>query len=402
MIPLTDMANAYTNEQLFLLLVTRVYFATSGINDLRDFMSSRNINWQLVYKIARSHSIRPFVYHVIIANKLDIPAEFKAKLENDYRIALQKNMIQGSITAEITSDLKKHGIDVISYKGASLTARYYENPAMRESLDIDFIADQKDLAAIEDYFIGKGYLMQEGVPRTYLPFYCRFFKDMVYRIPKYDFNVEIHWSLLNRFAGKYPSYDFFEPHAISCKTTYGEYTVLSPPYEFLATVSNHLVKDMSTRLKYLADIACMLSKYPDLLADPILLQTAEKYGFKKKLKKGLSLVDNLIGVKIPDNYLSDLNSEDLLTPLAYPIAIGKFQFNNFTFIKRSLALQDDFKNKARLLLSCFSYFFIPSYLDINTCRLPASFLPILFILRPFRLALQKAGLTRRNKPFKND
>jgi len=402
MIPLKDIADTYPDEQLFLLLLTRVYFATARIDELRDFISSRNIDWQLVYKIARAHSIRPFVYHVILAKKLDVLAEFKSKLENDYQMALQKNMMQGLMTAEITRDLKKLGIDVISYKGASLAARYYENIAMRESVDIDFIANRKDIAAIEDYFIGKDYFPKETVPRKYLSFYSRFFKDMVYRIPKYDGKVEIHWSLVDLFAGKFPSYAFFKPYTLSHKTVYGEYTVLSPPCEFLATVSNHLVKDMSTRFKYLIDLTCMLSKYPDLLNDPIILETAEKYGFKKKLKVGLSLIDNLIGVKIPGYYHADLSREDLSIPLAYPRAIGKFQFNDITFIKRSLALQDNFKNKIRLLLSCFSYFFIPSYLDINAYRLPAVFLPLLFILRPFRLALQKLGLTGKNKPIKKN
>ena len=396
------MADTYPDEQLFLLLLTRVYFSTSDIDELRDFVASRTINWQLVYKIARSHSIRPFVYHVILTKKLDVPAQFRSKLENDYQIALQTNMMQGLMTAKITSDLKKQGIDVISYKGASLAARYYENPAMRESVDIDFIANQEDLAKIEDYLIGRDYLIQEGVPRRYLAFYSRFFKDMVYRIPKYDCNIEIHWSLLNRFAGKFPAYAFFKPHTIQYKTVYGEYTILPPSYEFLATVSNHLVKDMSTRFKYLIDLACMLSKYPDLLNDPIIMETAENYGFKKKLKKGLSLIDSLVGVRIPGDYLSDLSREDLSIPLAYPIAIDKFQFNNFSFLKRSLALQDSFKNKVRLLLSCFSYFFIPSYLDINAYRLPAFFLPLLFILRPFRLAFQKVGLTGQNKPIKKN
>jgi hypothetical protein len=225
---------------------------------------------------------------------------------------------------------------------------------------------------------------------------------MVYRIPKYDGNVEIHWSLLNRFAGKFPSYAFFKPHAISYKTAYGEYTTLAPSYEFLATISNHLVKDMSTRFKYMIDLSCMLSQYPDLLDDPVILETAEKYGFKKKLKNGLSLINSLIGVKIPNNYLADLNREDMSVPLAYPRAINKFQFNDIGFIKRSLALQDSFKNKVRLLLSCFSYLFIPSYLDINAYPLPAVFLPLLFILRPFRLAFQKLGLARVNKPIKKD
>jgi hypothetical protein len=402
MIQLKDISEIYPNEQLFLLLLTRVYFSTSGIDELQTFAKSRIINWDLVYKIARLHRVRPFVYHVLSTSNLDVPAQFKSKLKNDYQAAMQKNMMQALVTAEIAADLKKRGIEVISYKGASLAARYYENPAMRESVDIDFLADQKDIARIEDYLISKGFLLKEGVPRRYLAFYSRFFKDMVYRIPKYDCNVEIHWSLLNRFAGKYPTCDFFKPHTRLYKTKHGEYTVLSPSYDFLATVSNHLVKDMGIRLKYLVDISCMLSKQPGLLDDPVILETAESYGFKKKLKKGLSLVNQLVGIPIPDNYLSELDIEDISVPLAYPTAISRLQFNDRRFVKRSLALQDNLTNKIRLLFSCFSYFFIPSYLDINAYRLPAFFLPLLFFLRPFRLLAQKIRLVNGKTSIKKN
>lgn len=402
MIPLKDIEDIYSNEQLLVLLIARVYFSTSGVSEVNDFVSSHGINWQLVYEIARSHRIRPFLYHVIHSAGVNVPGEFKLKLQNDYHTALKKNMAQAIVTAEITRELKGIGLHVISYKGASLETRYYENPAMRESVDVDFIADQNEVAEIEDYLINKGYLMKESVPRRYLAFYSRFFKDIVYRIQKYDGNVEIHWSLLNQYSGKYPSYAFFKPHAFQQKTKYGEYTILSPPYEFLATASNHLVKDMCTRFKYLIDITCMLYVHSDLLDDPIILETAEKYGFEKKLKKGLSLVNQLVGAKIPENYLHDLSKADLVVPLAYPPAISSFQFNNFTFIKRSLSLQDSFKNKVGLILSCLFYFFIPSYIDINTFRLPVIFLPLLFILRPFRLLFQKIGLTAGNKSFKKD
>jgi len=389
MIALNEIADIYSSEQLFLLLVSRLYFSTSSIDELNNFIGSHDIDWKLVKKIAKTHGIRPFVHHVVHKHQLNIPADFKSNLEGDHRIALNRNMAEAVVAAKITDGLKKRGVSVISYKGPLLAMQYYENMAMRESVDIDFIVDQSDVAKIEDYFISCGYPAKETVPGGYLKLYLPLFRDIVYRIPEYNFNVEIHWALLNRFAGRYPSYGFFKPHAIPCQTMYGNFTTLSPVYEFLAVISNHLVKDMGTKFKCHIDIACMLFKYPDLLNEPIILETARKYAFEKKLKKGLSIMEELIGIKIPGNYRTQPTREEIAIPSAYPIAINKFQFDNGAYMKRSLALQDNFKNKAQLVITCLLYFFIPSHFDINTFRLPVIFYPVLFILRPFRLLFER-------------
>jgi len=400
MIALKEIADIYSNEQLFLLLASRLYFSTSSTDEINDFIGSHDIDWKLVKKTAKTHGIRPFIYQIIHKYQLNVPADFKSNLEDDYNIALKRNIAEAVVAAKITEGLTKLGVSVISYKGPLLALQYYENMAMRESVDIDFIVDQCDVAIIEDFFISCGYQAKETVPRGYLKLYLSFFRDIVYRIPEYNLNVEIHWALLNRFAGRYPSYEFFKTHAIPYQTIYGNFKTLSPAYDFLAIISNHLVKDMGTKFKCHIDIACMLTKYPDLLNEPIILETARKYGFEKKLKKGLSIMEELIGINIPVNYRTQLTREDLAIPLAYPIAISKFQFDSKAYMKRSLALQDNLKNKAKLLTTCFLYFFVPSHIDVNTFRLPAIIYPILFILRPFRLMFERIKSVPKNNIVK--
>ena len=389
MIPLKDLENTYSNEQLFILLITRIYFSGSALPEFNSFLASHPLDWKLLYKIAQSHSIRPFIYHVIRKHELDVDAGFKSSLENDYQAALQKNMMKGIVTARITDDLKKLGITVIAYKGFVFASQYYENLAMRESVDIDLIASRADVKKIENYFIANGYIAKETVPQSYLKFYQPFFKDIIYKVPKYDCNIEIHWSLLNTFAGSFPDFVFFKAHIKPYKTDYGEYSVLSPTYDFLATISNHFVKDMSNRFKYIIDVASLLKKHPALLDDPVILSTAKKFGFEKRLIKGLSVVNALTGVDIDSGYRHELTKEDVLVPLQYPIQLRNFQFNNIHFLKRSLRLQDNLKNKIALLSRAFCYLFIPSYIDINTFRLPVYLSPLLFILRPFRLLFEK-------------
>jgi hypothetical protein len=203
--------------------------------------------------------------------------------------------------------------------------------------------------------------------------------------------VELHWTLTNRFAGKYPEYPFFRSHLEPYRLNTLSLHKLSPDYDLAAIVSNHFVKDMFVRFKHITDIACMLQHYPAGLPDDhILFATAKKYRFEKKLQTGLALVYDLLGIASNPRYTSgNVPARYQATPLQYPILLPRLQFNEGGFLKRSLELQDNGMQKCKFLLRSFLYIFIPTYIDINTFKLPVSLSPLLVVLRPFRLLYER-------------
>lgn len=379
----------YGNEQVLLLLLSRLYFSSVPKSAVEEFIATHTINWPLLRKIARVHGISSFIYHIVSAHQIAVDSDFEAQLKNRYQANTIKNFKQIKAAVSLAGKFKERGITIIPYKGAIFSHSYYSDLALRESVDIDFLISKDDLEAVEDYFIEEGYNPLTTVPRPYLRYYRTFYKDIVYHKPDEKLgSIELHWRLMDRFSGNYPSYDFFSPHVIHYQNGGLSIDKLSPTYDFLAVVSNHFVKDMGIKFKYLIDIACLINKEGVNLDTRVIADCAKRYGFEKKLNAGLGLVEQLLDIGLSQNKQEALPDQLLKTPLEYPVHLPRLYINEPKFIRRSLQLQDNSLNRVKFILRCFSYIFLPTYEDINQFKLPVYFLPLFIIMRPFRLLYQ--------------
>ena len=394
MLPLQQLKQLYSNEQVLLVLLARLYFSTATPEEVQDFIRQHPPDEKRLYSIARAHRLRPFIYSILTRHCIPVSSHLAAKLQQDYRIASMRNMQLSAITTRLINEFGGLGIRLIPYKGVVLTHHAYGDMGLRESSDIDFLVSPQDVEAIEDHFIANGYAAKQTVPRSYLWFQKKFFKEIVYDTPADKngdtYSIEIHWTLTDRHAGSFPGYSFFAPHTQPHRIAALSMHKLQPAYDFLVVASNHFVKDMFVRFRYITDIAGLLKRYNGVPDPELLLSVGRQYHCTKKLLTGLSIVEQLIGIpsrgpgvpqQVPASFLA--------TPLRYPVLLPRLQFDEKKFLKRSLELQDNAWQKCRFLLRCFLYIFIPTYVDINKFRLPGYFLPLLIVLRPFRLLFEK-------------
>lgn len=380
----------YGNEQVLLLLLSRLYFSSVTKSAVEEFIAAHEINWYLLRRITNAHSIGSFIYHTIASHQIDVDSDFETQLKQRYNANRLKNFGQIQAAGNLIAKFKERSITIIPYKGAVFSHAYYGDIALRESSDIDFLISRDDLVAVEDYFIEGNYNPRTTVPRPYLGYYRTFYKDIVYHRPDVALSasIEMHWRLMDRFSGKYPSYDFFSPHLVSHQTGGLHIDRLSPTYDLLAVVSNHFVKDMGIKFKYLIDLACLINKEKSALDVAVIISCAKRYGFEKKLMTGLGLLKEFLDIELIEDNLTVLPEQILKTPLEFPVHLPRLYINEPKFIRRSLQLQDNSLNRLKFILRCFCYGFLPTYEDINQFKLPVYFLPLLIIARPFRLLYQ--------------
>jgi hypothetical protein len=389
MLDTQQLKSIYNNEQVLLVLLTRLYFSTAESSQAEDFIANNTINWQLFQQILRAHGMRSFIYGVVVNHQLKLDEKLELNLKKHYSNNRLKNFKQIKATVELVTELKRKRIVVIPYKGAIFAQCYYTDVALRESSDIDFMISKRDVKAVEDYFMSEQFEARTAVPRQYLNYYSNFFKDIVYyKEALVPASIEMHWRLVDRYAGNYPIYEFFASHLINVPV--GGLTIdkLSPTYDFLAVASNHFVKDMGIKFKYMVDMACMINLEREELDLDVIIECARLYGFENKLGVGLQLVDELLGIELIGHRQQSLSNELLRTPLQYPIHLTRLYINEPAFLKRSLLLQDNTWSKVKFILRCFIYAFLPTYADINELKLPVYFLPVLIVTRPFRLIYQ--------------
>jgi Uncharacterised nucleotidyltransferase len=389
MLDTQQLKSIYNNEQILLVLLTRLYMSTAERAEVESFIAGNTINWQLFHQILRAHGLRSFIYGLVVTHQLKLDAKLELNLKKRYSNNRLKNFKQIKATAELVNAFKQQGVIIIPYKGAIFAQCYYTDVALRESSDIDFLISKRDIKTVEDYFISRQFEARTAVPRPYLNYYSTFFKDIVYyKEELIAASIEMHWRLVDRYAGNYPAYEFFATHLIPAAV--GGLTIdkLSPTYDFMAVASNHFVKDMGIKFKYLLDMACMISRERESLDLDVIIGCARQYGFEKKLGVGLQLVDELLGIELIGHRQQSLSNELLRTPLQYPIHLTRLYINEPAFLKRSLLLQDNAWNKFKFILRCFLYAFLPTYADINELKVPVYLLPVLIIIRPFRLIYQ--------------
>lgn len=380
----------FNNEQVFIILLCRLHFRTATKQEAEDFLNENNLDSPTIWKIASVHNIRPVLYHIVQQHQLSVEESLLNKLKQYYLENQIRSLEQLSICHDVITSLKKNGIDAIPFKGIVFSEMYYSNSGLRESTDIDLFISSKDVAAAESVLQQKGFAAKLAVPPSYLNYYIKNFKEIVYTAPaktRAGYSVELHWKLLNYYFGDYPGFKFFEKRTTSATLKNLQFDVLEPTADFLAVASNHLIKDLGVKFKYLVDLACLLQKNGNELNYQLIIKLADEYGCRKRFTTSLELIEKLLGVKSgifqPVRQISSLQSK---STLRVPLPVHETQVTNFEFLKHYSACQDDGWKKLKFLTRSAFYFFLPTDNDINQ-RLAKRKLPIalLAFIRPFRL-----------------
>lgn len=384
----SELKKIFPAEEILVVLLCRLWFKKSEKKEVLDHITAADINFNRLYEIISVHGIRPFIYKVITDNQLVFDINFTAKLKDHFAINNVHSFEKLLWLKNITEKFRSEGIHVIPLKGVLFATEYYGHIALRESSDIDFLVSRDDVQRIERIINEYGFKEKMTAPAGFMKYYKKHFKEVVYVIPSDQrlrgYTLEIHWRLLNKYMGQFPSWDFFKKAMTTFSVDQLHFEKLTPHYDFLTLISNHFVKDLSVKFKYLIDVACLIRQHDKSIDTEALCKLAAEHHCTKKVELGLSLTKKLLGVELknwkvntsfPDKYSRDV--------LRVPLVLKRFLILNATFMRRSLALQDNNKQKLLFLYRCFGYMMLPTHNDIRFFKKLPLFM--LFALRPFRL-----------------
>jgi len=391
MLSTNDLQKQFSNEQVFIILLTRSYLGVSSKEAITSFCGTNVIDYNEIWKISAAHGIRPFLYYIIQLTNIEIDLAFVLRLKKFYLENQLRSLEQLSICYNVVNDLTTKGITAIPFKGAIFSEVYYNNVGLRESTDIDLFIDEKYVAAAEILLQAKAFQPKLAVPGSYLEYYKRNFKEIVYTIPaktKKEYSGEIHWKLLNYYFGEYPGFDFFSTRVHTANIKQFTFQLLEPTADFLAVVSNHFIKDLGVKFKYVVDLAVLLQKQGDRLDFDLITHVGDTYKCRKKIDLAFYTIEQLTGLTSAYKNKYKFSNTDLGTNLSVPLSIRDFQVSTPSFLKRSLELQDDKRSKLTFIGRCMYYFFLPTDNDLRPytkTRIPVL---LLALARPFRLGIK--------------
>ncbi|MBU1966396.1 MAG: nucleotidyltransferase family protein [Proteobacteria bacterium] len=260
------------------------------------------LDWPTVTQRAFDEGLAPLLYyHCRNMNILEaIPESTKKFLARIYAETSLINMHLLQEMTELEKGLEKRDIQVIVLKGAALLKTVYRDVALRPMEDIDLMVRQEHLNELKNVLETMGFVQNRLYPGSF---------------GKGILSIDIHSDLLSshRIRSRQAILDIRPEDAWSSSIPINGSSSL---YRLslnvnLIALSFHLLKHRYDRLIWFVDIAESIKAYQSMLDWQDLIEYLRRVRADRLLLYTLLLTRRLLGLRVPDEVLTDLGKEEL-------------------------------------------------------------------------------------------
>ncbi len=358
------------------------------IERLGELCAQPGLDWEKTEQIAKHHGLAAVLYTNLISHAAGlVPESVKASLKNE---AQRNYKINLHLTAEIIrldKLLSPTGISICPIKGPLLSKQLYGDLGLRATRDIDLLLPEDQVLAAEKTLLAAGYI--RTAPRTALsPAQWKFYKNKAHHFhfeyPKRRGLIEIHWALSS-------------PDLLPVSTTRQFLSRARPLQEYPSMLGLadedlfcflvfHGAKHGWELFKWLADIALLMRRSPDLDWQTIHAQMAE-FDLLRPLGQGLLLAQDLFNVQAPPQAMPLLDQPPVQRLAQKALAISTSddgfggepgRFLGFNILRYTLGLKTSWKSK---FFQLYNAWINPE--DWDDLILPEWLFPLYIPLRPF-------------------
>lgn len=264
------------------------------------------LDWDRVARITRRHRVRGLVADALAPPGLPVPAAFRERLKGWAQEIARQNLLAAAETARLGQHFDAAGIDWISFKGLSLAIRAYGTLAVKQSNDIDLLVAPERAIEACGVLAASGYARFNPGPEIaddQLATWIRAAKEVGWKHPATGLIVELHERMTANPAL------FPLPTIAAARTTIELAPGLTVPtlrddmlYSYLAA---HGARDAWFRLKWLADVAALLSGC-DAQGIEAHYRGAQRLGVGRCAAQALLLANRLLGLPLDSAFEREL------------------------------------------------------------------------------------------------
>ena len=110
---------------------------------------------------------------------------------------IKQNMLMTSELLNIVKLLKKYDIDLIAFKGPTLSQMAYGNISLRQYVDLDIFINKKDTYIIQDLMFKNNYNRSLELGLSQEKIWFKYAHDIGFKNQINGTNIEFHWSMLD-------------------------------------------------------------------------------------------------------------------------------------------------------------------------------------------------------------
>jgi hypothetical protein len=379
--------HAATRPEHELLLLCIHRGSAANIQERIVEVARAGIDGGYLFLLARRHAVLPLLYRGL-EDVDDLPAEFRAKLRDEFRRNATRNTLLAGEMAHLARLFEAEGVPLLAYKGPALAQQAYGDITLRRFVDLDVIVRRTDARRAGELLQTLGYAKPEGLTRSHEEFLLRRQHNLAYTRDGGLMIVELHWEVAPAHFAAVPVAEGVWERAASVTLFRTEVRCPSPE-DLLLALAVHGTKHLWERLAWVCDVAALVNSQT-AFDWPHVLRRAKESRVERMLELVLRLARALAGAELPEGLFNNPHDE-VLSALSEEVTAFMFSGTEYVPIGFVRNVRFNLRARARLRerLDYLRFILTPTDGDLAAVSLPAGISFAYYLLRPLRLALKR-------------
>lgn len=353
-------------------------------------------DWDEFLDFAKRHRVRPLlnIGVSLVESTADIPDSLIQSLKTYQSGRGHQNLLHARELIQLIKTMRTKGMEVIPYKGVLLAELGYGDLGSREMSDIDFLMNLDDFPIVRDLLMDRGYVPTKRVPEDFEAIFFR--QNFQYNFDLYKeeerlFHVEPHWKIGLKQWQTDLNFDDVKRLTVR-KDFFGtEINMLTPEGLLITTCLHHGGEDRWRWLKYVCDVAAILTRHKGELNWQLILKEADRFKVTNLILLGIGLAVEVFETSVPQNIRRLINGRKVQIHVRKVIDQAKSgsrfaKVNNYLeHAKFHYSLRKSPVTRLKILYYNLVRIFTPTIYDINDEKSAGKKYWWLFITKPFRI-----------------
>jgi hypothetical protein len=345
----------------------------------------KNPDWEAVLRLADHHGTSSLLYQNLMRLKDVVPSAVLESLRQRYERNVHKALFLAGELMRVLNCLDGLGIDVIPYKGISLSEVYYGDIALRQVGDMDLFVRKRDVARAKSAVSKLGYTARMSISPQAEEEYIASGYEWTFDSPAGKNVLELQWALQPHFYAVDFEIDGLFERAVNA-TVVGRCVKALSPEDLLLVLAVHAAKHVWGRLIWLCDIAQIVKR--GSLNWNWVQTRAHEVGIQRILHITLVLAKRFLATPIPaaieGAIVEDRAALAFTNEIAAAVEAGvSYEEPQVSYFRLMMRLRERRVDRFRFLTRLT---FTPGPGEWETVHLPKALFPLYRVVRMARLA----------------
>ena len=266
------------------------------------------IQWESFPELARHHGVAALAFRAL-KEETTLPEPVKARLCAFAKKTAVANLRFIHELLTLNELCRDQHLALMPYKGPALSTIIYGDPAVRDTSDLDFLIQPKDLARLTQLLRARGYVPEQRIATHPDSDYLSKVSECEFAHPEAGIRIDVHWNIAPGHLGMTVDPDWFWERTSQVSLN-GVTMPAMRAEKLVLALCIHGAKHAWERLKWICDLGNLLRANPRLDWSEIS-NAANQSGAERALGLGLRMAYHLFAAPLPHGYGFDASTEAL-------------------------------------------------------------------------------------------